>query len=242
MNPNNRNFHLEDRGGNLFFLQELLLLKKFSSNDRVLEIGCGTGILAYYFKNIKGVKIYGTEVSRTSYKLAKERINCLFIEDGLIPQNLNNFNLIYCKDVLPMIKDKQQFYKNIFHALSRNGIFCTYMPSTLDIINKPILRYIPYSIKRSIESYSTIENNCNFLKETGFSSVRTKEIQLGSINFDLKYCRKHMDGFFSNTNNIQNPNNRHQGLKKFENHILALDAMGVNLSYTWRRTLIIAYK
>ncbi len=241
-NPNERTFHLEDRGGNLLFLQELLTLKRFSSNDRILEIGCGTGILAYYFKNIKGVTVYGTEISETAFDIAKHRINCFHVVDGSIPQSLNELDLIYCKDVLPMIMRKYSFYKEILESLSDDGIFCTYMPSFSDIINKPILKYIPNSIEKSIESYSSIEENCNFLKMAGFSLVETKEIDLGEVNIDSNYCKKHMDGFFSNTDKETNPMNRYSKLKNFEQSILELNSKGLNLSYIWKRTLITAYK
>lgn len=242
MNPNERNYHLEDRGGNLLFLQELLSLRDFGANDRVLEIGCGTGIMAYYFKCIKGVEIYGTEISQSAYEVAKRRINCLHVRDGKIPTNFSELDLVYCKDVLPMIMEKQLFYEKIFETLSNGGIFCTYMPSFSDIINKPILKYIPHSIERSMESYSSIEENCKLLQKAGFSSVVTKEINLGGVNLDSNYCKKHMDGFFSNTDKVENPKDRYSNLQHFEHSLLEINSTGVNLIYRWKRTLIIASK
>lgn len=217
-------------------------LKNFSSKNRVLEIGCGTGILAYYFRSIKDVEIYGTEISETAYNIAKQRICCFHVKDGQIPKSLINLDLIYCKDVLPMIVEKELFFRQLFNALAISGIFCTYMPSFTDIINKPILKIIPNSIEQSMESYSSIEENCNLLQRVGFSSVVTKEIDLGVVNLDSNYCRKHMDGFFSNTDNIQNPMERCSNLKHFEHSLMEVNSTGVNLSYNWNRTLIIAYK
>ena len=208
----------------------------------MLEIGCGTGILAYYFKKIKEVEIYGTEISKEAHDVAKLRINCIHVKNGNIPKSLNKLDLIYCKDVLPMITEKLLFYKGIYDRLSDKGIFCTYMPSFLDIKNKPILKYIPNSIKRSIESYSSIEDNCNFLTISGFSRIETKEIDLGEVNMDSNYCKKHMDGFFSNTDKEKKTMDRYSKLHHFEQSLSELNLLGINLSYIWKRTLITAYK
>lgn len=56
--------YINEYGGNLLFLNELINIIKNISKPRVLDIGCGSGTLAQFISLFSDVT--GTEISRES--------------------------------------------------------------------------------------------------------------------------------------------------------------------------------
>lgn len=149
--------------------------------------------------------------------------------------------MIYCKEVLPSIKDKPKFYKQIYETLSKNGFFCTYMPDVNDIHKKPLFNFIPFSRPTTISSYSSITNNKLLLQEAGFKNIKETRISLGSISLNENYANKHRDGYFNNSSD-EFKNIRISGLNNMISTINCLSQEGINIYYEFERTMIIVQK
>ncbi|OFY48057.1 MAG: hypothetical protein A2W85_02500 [Bacteroidetes bacterium GWF2_41_31] len=231
--------YINEYGGNLLFLNELINIIKNISKPRVLDIGCGSGTLAQFISLFSDVT--GTEICIERACAANKKIKCLYEKDGEIPKKIGLFDLIYCKEVLPSIKDKSLFYKQIFNTLSKNGFFCTYMPNVNDIQEKPLFNFIPSSISTTISSYSSITKNKLLLQEAGFKNIKETRISLGSVSLNENYANKHRDGYFNNSID-ESKNIRISGLYNMISSINCLSQVGINIYYEFERTMIIVQK
>ena len=235
-----RETYLEESGGNLIFLNAILDSYQISSNSRILDIGCGTGVMAKNIALITGANVFGTEISEKLVELANARIPCKFSSNGDIPPDIGKFNLIYCKDVLPSIQDKKSFYKMVFTHLHKDGIFCTYMPEYADHLNKPLFKFIKGSFKASRKCYGKVTQNIKFMKEAGFKNVTKYRIPLGSVALDERYASIHYDGYFSNTVKPNYFNQRINGLSRLVNDTETANEFGITINYEFERTMLIA--
>ncbi len=231
---------LEERGGNLRFLQAILAEVPLVHDSRILEIGCGTAVLGMFLGAVTGAEIYGTERSLELESIANTRIHCLFCPDGNIPERLEPFDLIYCKDTLMMVNDKQRFYSSVRSHLRDGGAFCTYLPDESDHQRKPLFSFIPCGLETSRFSYGSLEKNLELLKECGFENVFTRRLFLGSVEMDEKYVRRHWDGYFSNSDSHVYEEERAAGLSKLREVLTKLEDFGILVSYEWERTMVIA--
>jgi SAM-dependent methyltransferase len=239
LDESTRESHLEDMGGNLRFLQALLHECPIGSESRVLEIGCGTGVLACYLAKCTGATVIGTEQSWQAAQIASTRVRCLWLTDGSLP-NEDFFDLIYCKDVLPMINDKPNFFTSARRLLRPGGAFASYIPEVTDFIEKPLYHFIPSSRERSMERYGPISAVIHGLQDSGFLNVHIFRLFLGTIPIGFRYIDKHMDGFFSNTEGSGFDRNRRNGLSRLRMAAEDLGKHGMLLHYQWERAAVIA--
>ena len=231
---------LEDRDGNLRFLQAILAEIRLTADLRVLEIGCGTGLLGQFMSAVLGVPVCGLESSSALASIANKRFKCLSCPDGKIPDALGEFDLIYCKDMLMMVNDKREFYGSIRSHLRDGGTFCTYLPEEHDYARKPLFTFLPSSRISSLLCYGSLENNLQLLKESGFTNVRTSRLFLGSVQMNDNYVRRHSDGYFSNSESLIYEAERRAGLQDLLDSIITLEEFGVLVHYEWERTMVVA--
>jgi SAM-dependent methyltransferase len=234
-----REVALEDSGGNLRFLAALVANCNLKPGSCVLEIGCGTGVLGQSLSAVTGARVFGTEINPVAWAEANKRIEALHVADGEIP-NGRLYDLVYCKDVLPMVRDKRGLLSAVRKVLKIGGEFITYIPTAVDFEEKPLYAFIPGSEVRSKASYGSVSSLIELLKDTGFSTVCTERIFLGPVTLNTQYALKHADGFFNNTDQSALESQRNEGVKKMQGLATDCARYGAILSYDWERTLVIA--
>ena len=232
------NKYIEEYGGNLLFLNELINTIQFTPNPKILDIGCGTGTLAQYLSF--QAEIIGIEKSRKRSAIASQKIQCFYSRKGNIPQQIGPFDLIYCKEVLPSVRNKLKFFKSIRYNLKKSGTFCTYLPHKKDIVTKPLYRFTPSDTPSAISTYGSISNNVRLLKDAGFTHITKIRIPLGSVWLNENYVVKHWDGYFSNAEEQRVNKKRISGLNKMLMSINTLLNSGITVHYEFERTLLIA--
>ena len=231
---------LEETGGNLRFLQAILTEVPLTAESRILEIGCGTGALGGFMSAAVGAEVYGIELSAELAVIAGNRIQCFHSPEGNIPEALDLFHLIYCKDMLMMVTDKKKFFRSIRLRLRDGGAFCTYMPAEYDYQKKPLFSFVPCSLGTSRVSYGSLENNLDLLKQAGFKTVRTIRLLLSSIQMNESYVRRHRDGYFSNSDLHAYEPERSAGLGALLSVANSLEDFGILAHYEWERTMVVA--
>lgn len=232
--------HLERRGGNLRFAQAVLNEVALGGHSAVLEIGCGTGVLAEYIGAAAGIEVVGTELSPEMAEIARRRIRCFHSPDGRPPEGVGPFDLIYCKDVLPEVGDKRSFFQFVRSSLRAGGVFCTYLPTDSDLAGKPLFRLIPCGLVASRASYGSLADVVGTLTQCGFADVRTSRLLLGMVPLDESYVRRHWDGYFSNSEAGALDEERTAGLQSLREVINALADFGILAHYEWERTMVTA--
>ena len=230
---------LEDSGSNLRFLSALLSWSQLGPNHQALEIGCGTGVLAEAFSAATGARVCGTEKDEAAWRRARERIDARHLPEGTIPKG-ELFDLVYCKDVLPMIRDKLSFASSVRSVLKPGRLFLTYMPDDFDYRDKPLYAFVANSEARSRFAYESLASVVETFRATGFDHVHTERLYLGSVAFGTAYAAKHADGFFNNTDVSELYVSRTNGISSLHRFAEAIARYGGRVDYEWERTLVIA--
>ncbi len=109
-------------------------LKLLERGDRLLDIGCGDGILGYYAKNFYK-EIHGIDVSETALKIAKERgiiTKKVNMNEEVLPFEADYFDAVTCLDVLEHVFEPEDLINEFSRVLKKGGIV---------VISTPNIRY-----------------------------------------------------------------------------------------------------
>ena len=143
------------------------------ANDKILEIGYGPGIgINLIAEKCNSCIIHGIDFSKLMYRRATE-LNRKYIDDKRVKLLLgdflttnidtNDYDKIFCLNVVYFWDDLQQPFEKIRSLLKKGGVFCFYMAHKDFLIKKK-------SPDEIFNKYS-IEQITGALKQAGFSEI-----------------------------------------------------------------------
>ena len=158
-------------------------LKRLKPNSKVLDLGCGTGHLSQYIKNM-GFEVIGLDPSLKMLEFAKNNFNDISFIEGIsakLPFENNYFDYVVSIEVLRYLnsKDVEKTYKEILRVLKPSGFF------NVTHVNKYAIDfyYIFYHFKKVfIEFNGQKYHNCYFtdskkerklIEKIGFKEVKS---------------------------------------------------------------------
>ncbi|MGB8216462.1 MAG: methyltransferase domain-containing protein [Candidatus Methanoperedens sp.] len=109
-------------------------LKLLEKGDKLLDIGCGDGIVGYFVAN-DYKQIYGVDVSDIALKIAEKRgviTRKMNVNNDALPYEDNFFDAITCLDVIEHVFEPFNLITEIFRVMKNGGIL---------IISTPNIRY-----------------------------------------------------------------------------------------------------
>ena len=120
--------------GNISHHQELLdlvvRLSDMKNNVRILDIGCGTGLLSLKFLQTADCSIIGIDNSKEMLLIFKDKINrlnlrkrvvCKLINASSLKFNNNTFDIVASTVTLHHLKEKQRPLAKIYNILKSGG-------------------------------------------------------------------------------------------------------------------------
>jgi 2-polyprenyl-3-methyl-5-hydroxy-6-metoxy-1,4-benzoquinol methylase len=106
-----------------FSLREFArIIKKFSSNTKILDFGCGNGYFLKIIKNkfnLKPENLYGYEISKEAIKIAKENSRIKFSPS--LKNKKSFFDIVLSIDVIEHIEDDLKILKEYKSLLKMGG-------------------------------------------------------------------------------------------------------------------------
>ena len=134
---------------------ELVKIAEIKSDDKVLDVACGTGVISKEISQFLGRKglLVGIDLSRTALEIAKRSVslsNANFVEMDAENIGFNfKFDKITCQYGLMFFPDSEKVLKSIYKILNSNGKLAVAVHGLAEdvpyfsIIMNPILKYIP---------------------------------------------------------------------------------------------------
>jgi phosphoethanolamine N-methyltransferase len=150
---------------------------------RVLDIGCGTGGSAFYMARKFGVEVLGVDLSGNMLAIANEhraemepevanRVTFRYLDATKAVFPPNYFDVMYSRDAIMHIAEKEVLYKKVFEWLKPGGQLLV-----SEYIHGPGLKsqeYIDYIIDRGYQLVTVWEYS-NILERSGFEEVTVIE-------------------------------------------------------------------
>lgn len=189
------------------FRLALKFLKTFSSDNKLLDVGCGTGVFPKVVEQL-GLEVYALDPATEAIECARESFGLKNTVAGTIddiPPDWRNFNFITCFEVLEHLEQPREAAKKIYQLLAPGGYFIMSVPNRNRLAVKLGRRddadYPPNHLTRWSKEILSF-----FLIDIGFTNVTVK---IGGISrwdlaaillptgFDRKIIRKKLNGRLS---------------------------------------------
>jgi 2-polyprenyl-3-methyl-5-hydroxy-6-metoxy-1,4-benzoquinol methylase len=100
---------------------------------RILDVGCGSGVLGRAIKQTRNCEIVGITYSNEEAKLASESIDEVIITDinEFSPSLLGEFDCVICSHILEHLYQPERFLAKLNKCLGSDGIIIIALPNTL---------------------------------------------------------------------------------------------------------------
>ena len=173
----------------------------FSDNSRILDIGCSDGpflpTLNYYAKSIIANDILENRVREAKnlvdFNLNESKKISLICSDGqYLPFKENNFDIIFCLEVLEHIVKPDQFLRELLRVLKKNGTLICTLPIEigLSLLIRNLIGKIShfqrptYNLKQYFQRIFLKKGDREYLGE------------IGHKNFDWRVIKKNLNLHF----------------------------------------------
>ncbi|MFC1917010.1 class I SAM-dependent methyltransferase, partial [Chloroflexota bacterium] len=199
----------ELREANMFanFRQALKFLKTFSSDNKLLDVGCGIGVFPKVVEQL-GLEVYALDPATEAIKYARENFGLKNTMDGTIadiPPDWQQFDFISCFEVLEHLEQPREVAKKIYQLLAPGGYFIMSVPNR-DRLSVTLGRRDKYDFPPNHLTRWSKEVVDFFLTSIGFTNVVLKidgmnRWTLGNIllpsRFNQKIIRRKLTGLLT---------------------------------------------
>ena len=179
-------------------LVKLISSSKININDRVLEVGCGTGNYIISIKNSVNCSCLGIDPSTKMLSKAEERSDSIHFELGNAESlGLQNdfLNLVFSVDVIHHLINCFNYFQEAFRVLKPGGKVCTVTDSEWIIRNRqPLAKYFPGIVEVELRRYPRISQLRDLMDQVGFRDVIEMNVE---HCFELKEIKAFQDKAFS---------------------------------------------
>lgn len=150
---------------------------------RVMDIGCGTGAIALSLRRDHGAaEVVGIDVEDTVCGIARDRVKAagedgaieiVKVEPGPFPFADQSFDIVFSKDSIIHITDKEALARDVFRVLRPGGVFAAsdWLISHDSPPSPEMERYI--ALEGLDFAMASPERYARALKDAGFEEVRT---------------------------------------------------------------------
>ncbi|TLP40783.1 methyltransferase domain-containing protein [Arcobacter arenosus] len=160
-------------------IKEKLKPLNLSNNSKVLDLGCGTGLMGKtivdIFPNLVGVDISSKMINETRKKEIYNKLYTNDINDFLF-KNLDYFDLIIAADVFIYLGELENIFTCVKKSLNKNGYFI-FTTEILNNVNKE-----NYQLAKTGRFSHSIKYIESLIKKSEFELINKEEIILREEN------------------------------------------------------------
>jgi len=126
------------------------------NDGRILDVGCGDGLISEMIGKKTGADIYGVDVATEAVKISRRRgIKAkIFDINKKIPFKGSYFDAVYCGEVLEHVFDVDNLIDEIGRVLKPRGYAVITVPNIAAWYNRGLmlLGYLPFWVEASIKN------------------------------------------------------------------------------------------
>jgi 2-polyprenyl-3-methyl-5-hydroxy-6-metoxy-1,4-benzoquinol methylase len=115
-----------------FRFLRVLKIKSYKWNiKKILDIGCGRGIMLYLFSKLTSADVEGIQIEKNSFEYAKEKLKLNMYNKDLLDLNLsdNSYDFISYWHVFEHLQFPQEHIKKVNSLLNKEGILLIEVPN-----------------------------------------------------------------------------------------------------------------
>ena len=168
----------------MFNEDKINLINSIKTSGKLLEIGCGRGILLNELK--KDYSIQGTDISTSAIKEASKLLKKYLLKVSNI-ENSNirgKYEIILAFDVLEHLKNPEKAIVKIKKALNKEGVFIFSVPNNYGLFGKLMTSFFNYTDKTHISTYKR-ETWIKIMRDYGFKVEIYNQHLFGISKFDF---------------------------------------------------------
>jgi len=128
---------------NKYKVQYLPLLKKYDKKIKILELGCGRGILLKFLADNGFKNVFGIDISEEQINIARQQNLKVKQDDvfGFLNSNNEKYDLIFAIDIIEHFSKDELIHlvKGIYNSLDDNGAFIFHTPNGLGFNSNRII-------------------------------------------------------------------------------------------------------
>lgn len=204
-------------------VKRIIELGRISRGKKVLDLGCGTGNIAWQIKNKIDANLVGVDVSLAMLKVARNKsleVLCTNIDNQLLPFRDSSFDSIIGAYVIHQIKNLNFLLSECYHVL-RNGELVLLTSSHKQIEDQhPIIKdFFPSYISIDKSRFPDIHKIADILVSSGFKDIKHEEVTVANIPIDSEYLQKVKNKYVS-TYHLMPAGEFENGVAKLEAFIM----------------------
>ena len=223
-------------------IKKMIELGRISQGKKVLDLGCGTGNIAWQIKNKINADLIGVDVSLAMLKVAKDKsleVICTDIDNQQLPFQDSSFDSIIGAYVIHQIKNLNFMLSECYRVL-RGGVLILLTSSHRQIEEQhPIIKgFFPSYVDIDKGRFPAIDHIDYLLESLAFKDIKHEEVTVENIPIDNEYLQKVKNKYVSTYQLMS------EG--EFENGIAKLEAFIMNSNQPefrdWHGTIIYGFK
>lgn len=140
-------------------IKKIMELFRKHGAGKVLDVGCGDGLIASLIAKATGAEVHGVDVSKSSVKKAKQRgikAKVVDINKQKLPFRENTFDAVFCGDILEHIYDSEKLIESVNRVLKPGGYAIISVPNIASWYNRVFLLFglMPVWVESSPRTYT----------------------------------------------------------------------------------------
>lgn len=166
--------------------------KLIPQKGKILDLGCGEGIIAKHLANISTRKVIG--IDNDQKRLPKsQKSNLSFVLSDIRSYDLNSPDAVIISDVLHHLnlKDQKKFLTKIAKKLKKDGVLLLKEIDTNEFIRSRLSRFWDLVLyPQDKVHYHTSHSLKAYLESLGFIVTVTRPVRLFPGSTTLFFCQK----------------------------------------------------
>jgi ubiquinone/menaquinone biosynthesis C-methylase UbiE len=223
-------------------IKSIVELGRISRGKKVLDLGCGTGNIAWQLQQIIRTDVIGADASFPMLKVAKSKsleVICTDINNQQLPFRDGSFDTIIGAYVIHQIKNLNFLLSECYRVL-RDGVLVLLTSSHKQIEDQhPIIKdFFPSYVAIDKGRFPDIDRIDYLLNSLKFKGIQHEEVTVANIPLDHEYLQKVKSKYVSTYHLMP------EG--EFENGVAKLEAFIMNSGQPefrdWHGTIICGRK